>query len=748
MVNRSSRVFHLVFFLSVLFAGVMNAAAADSLTIIDARHYSNVFGEMRHYRVFLPPGYKAEGDKKYPVIYFMHGWSQRYFGSAVNRYAEYEQGDDNAGDNIANFVSRNEVIVVKSDGYNRGMDEEYYLRPYNIGPVETYRQFPIYFPELINHIDAAYRTRANRENRAISGLSMGGFMAFVIGGKYPHLFSAVGNFCGSAEFHIGPRDFPFEYRHLDMYKNYGAQRVRLHYGDRDFIRSYHEDLNRVWPQVMNDYSFRIYPGEHATTGLGDLFGFFVETFKNPPPHPQKWDHIDVYPEFSVWDYLVKTDRSTSGVTALEKVDKRGFRCAVREFLPDGRLLADVSVRVITPPVYEKNQPYIINDTDLRTRKVSQRTILSDDQGRLTITLTGSLHEIGINKRSDKPNLTVAAVAVDNMGWAVHGEEVNISVKLINKGQSPAKNIRARLTAVSPNVSVSKAESAVAGIGINETGSGIPFSFRSGADSAQMVKFKLTIQDGSRNEWTDFFELPIRRALPEIKDIEIADGRVLTVVKGADDMETGVVGRGNGDGIANPGESIVILVKDQNKYWRTELISADSYVDPHGAPVRKSDDWGVFDNVGSSAKYSVPLLSSDIPEGHKIDFFAEYMFPGKMPEHTVKQGKVSITVTGKDQTPPVVGEIRVSGDNIIHARVYDGSAIRSVTATFIFIDRSNRSFTLTLKDDGKDGDDVAGDQVFSKTVPGQPFGFYRVVIAATDAYGNNVLEEVPGKFLLR
>ena len=56
------------------------------------------------------------------------------------------RGDQNKGDNIAKFVSTHDVIVVKSDGYNRSPGEKYYLRPYNIGPVETHRQFPIYYP--------------------------------------------------------------------------------------------------------------------------------------------------------------------------------------------------------------------------------------------------------------------------------------------------------------------------------------------------------------------------------------------------------------------------------------------------------------------------------------------------------------------------------------------------------------------------------------------------------------------------
>ena len=135
------------FFLMLMFAVDINAQNADSVTIIDSRHYSNVFGEIRNYRIFLPPGYFDSPQKKYPVIYFLHGWSQRYFGDGGQKFDEFDKGVDSKGDNIANFVSTHEVIVVKSDGYNRGPDEKYNLRPYNIDPVETFRQFPI--PSLL-----------------------------------------------------------------------------------------------------------------------------------------------------------------------------------------------------------------------------------------------------------------------------------------------------------------------------------------------------------------------------------------------------------------------------------------------------------------------------------------------------------------------------------------------------------------------------------------------------------------------
>jgi hypothetical protein len=43
--------------------------------------------------------------------------------------------------------------------------------------------------------------------------------------------------------------------------------------------------------------------------------------------------------------------------------------------------------------------------------------------------------------------------------------------------------------------------------------------------------------------------------------------------------------------------------------------------------------------------------------------------------------------------------------------------------------------------------AAGDNVFSKKIPEQKFGSYRVIMEATDSFGNETTEEVPGSFLL-
>jgi len=731
----------------LLFSFYTRAQHADSVTIIDSRHYSNVFGEIRNYRIFLPPGYFDNPQKKYPVIYFLHGWSQRYFGDGGQKFDEFDKGGDNKGDNIANFVSTHPVIVVKSDGYNRVPGEQYYLRPYNIDPVETFRQFPLYYPELIDYIDTHYRTLADREHRAISGLSMGGFMTFWIGGKYPQLFSGAGNFCGSAEFIVGPRNFPVEYRHLDMYKNYAGMNLRLNYGDKDFIRSYHQDLNRIWPLVMDNYQYKIYDAEHSTCGLGEMFGFLFNTFKNPPARPLRWDHIDVYPEFSVWNYKVSSDRNVPGFTILENVDKRGFKCAVREFLPNGEILPFVHLSITTPALYEKNQEYVINDVENNGFKSLSKMVRSDNSGRLVIPLNGSMHEIGINKKDDKANICIAAVDIENMSWATNGKDVSLSIKILNKGMSMAKKIVAKLSATRKSANIIKGQSEFGSIGVNEIKTcQTPFSFRVQADSIEIAKFKLTLKDEHNNEWVDFFELPLKKNLPGIKDFEIADGKIFTVAKGGVDSETILLGRGNADGIANPGESIVLLVKDQNKYRRTTLFSSDQFINPFGINVRQSDDWTDFDHVGASAKYNVSLIGSNCPENHNIDFFAEYWLPD-YPLHIIKQGVIKIKVQGRDTSPPQMGWVDIPGDNIIHVKVYDGSKIQSVKARLILKENPGKSFEVELKDDGLAEDSAGGDRVFSKKIPEQKFGFYRVVVEAIDSFGNKMIEEAPGEFLL-
>ncbi len=102
--------------------------AGSQAQILDLKHYSTVFGEGRNFRVFLPPDYERAGGKRYPVIYFFHGWHERYNRADTG----YDSRDEYGGDTIAAFVGGHDVIVVKWDGYNPRTPGEDYPRPYNI----------------------------------------------------------------------------------------------------------------------------------------------------------------------------------------------------------------------------------------------------------------------------------------------------------------------------------------------------------------------------------------------------------------------------------------------------------------------------------------------------------------------------------------------------------------------------------------------------------------------------------------
>jgi S-formylglutathione hydrolase FrmB len=722
-----------ILLLTVCMIFLLSKSVAQQVTITDSRHYSNVFGEIRNFRVFLPPGY-GTSDKRYPVIYFFHGWGQRYFGEGSEEYAGYDSGDQNKGDNIANFVSRNDVIVVKADGYNRRPDEEYYRRPYNVLPVETYRQFPIYFPELVQHIDNQYRTLANRQNRAVSGLSMGGFMTFFLAAKYPHMVSSAGSFCGAPEFTIGPYDFPVEYKHMDMYKNLQGINVRLHYGDKDFIRSYHNDMNRTWPQLMDNYAYAVYDAEHSTCGLGDMFRSIMQTFQKPVPMPSQWHHTEVYPEFEVWDYRISTDRTVPGFTVLENVDKRGFKIAVREFVPDGQLIQQTDVHVTTAPLYEKNQQYTINDFDQFSGKATQSIVTSDQQGRLQIKVNGSLHHIGINKKTDKAEVAIAKYDLHETGWAAHGKENKISLALLNKGMAEAKNVSATVTLFRKNGELTNNTIQFGNINVNQQKTGnTPFIFRLRGDSVDIVKFRVDIQEGG-SRWTQFIDVPVKPAAGPFKEIVIADGRSLSVVSSGIDVETTTLGKGNGDGVANPGESIVVLVKDSGKLWRTNLAFSDKYINPGGVTRRRSDWWTDMDHVGASAKYDELLIVSDCPQDHSVELFGEY-WTAEYPMHHLKTGTLKLNITGKDQTPPSIEHVQFRGDNTIEAKIIDGGNIKKVDARLNLQYELNNHFTIELKDDGRNGDRAAGDRVYSVKIPDKKFTVYRVIVSAVDDSGN-------------
>jgi enterochelin esterase-like enzyme len=124
------------------------------------------------YRVYLPPCYAADKGARYPVLYLLHG--QTYTEDQWIRLGAVKNADRLiASRQVVPFL-----IVLPYDKSWRQPDED------NFGKALV--------EELIPAIDAAYRTRPERQFRAIGGLSRGGAWAIHLGlTDYP-LFGAIG----------------------------------------------------------------------------------------------------------------------------------------------------------------------------------------------------------------------------------------------------------------------------------------------------------------------------------------------------------------------------------------------------------------------------------------------------------------------------------------------------------------------------------------------------------------------------
>lgn len=126
------------------------------------------------YLIYLPPSYEQNIFKRFPVIYWLHGGfgSARQGAWAVQKYDAAIK---------ANAMPEAIIVLVQALPVGWYVDSKDGKLP-----IEQ-----VIVKNLIPHIDAAYRTIAQKKGRGIEGHSMGGFGALHLGLKFPNLFGAI-----------------------------------------------------------------------------------------------------------------------------------------------------------------------------------------------------------------------------------------------------------------------------------------------------------------------------------------------------------------------------------------------------------------------------------------------------------------------------------------------------------------------------------------------------------------------------
>jgi len=273
-------------------------APAPGQTLEGLKMASAVLGRDVNYAIYLPPDYAASG-RRYPVVYLLHGYTDDE--SAWIQWGEVAATADQA---IADRQIPPMIIVMPDGGVTWYVNDVAGQAPYE----------DMFFREFIPFIDATYRTRPERENRGIAGLSMGGWGTLTYILRHPDVFEAGAAFSAAmwteadmaamtADHYdkmfaplFGPRPAggaaaPEAFKKLNPLtlaavlpdESLKKARYYLDCGDDDFLVEANMALHAVLLKRKIPHEFRVRDGSHTwsywRTGIADGLAFIGQSFR-------------------------------------------------------------------------------------------------------------------------------------------------------------------------------------------------------------------------------------------------------------------------------------------------------------------------------------------------------------------------------------------------------------------------------------------------------------------------------------
>lgn len=147
----------------------------SGVTVEQRRFFSASLQRDMPYVVVLPTGYK-NSQQRYPVLYLLHGW----------------QGDETNWVKLTHLVedaAAYPFIIVTPRAEN-----SWYVN----SATQPSNRFQDYIlQDLVSDVEAHYRTMASAQERAVAGLSMGGYGALLFALKRPHMFAVAASISGA-----------------------------------------------------------------------------------------------------------------------------------------------------------------------------------------------------------------------------------------------------------------------------------------------------------------------------------------------------------------------------------------------------------------------------------------------------------------------------------------------------------------------------------------------------------------------
>ena len=253
-----------------------------------ATFYSKVASVMVGYYYYLPPSYEADKEKRYPVVYWLHGLG----GSPASANPVVSALDVG----IKAGTAPEMILISCTDPTKRSMWTD--SKDGRV-PVES-----VVVQELIPHVDATLRTTATCTGRAIEGYSMGGYGAAYLGFKYPDVFGAVSIlagalhspdslnarrnqifqtvFGGDAEYAGARSPWNLVRQNADSIR--GRTFVRIHVGEKDGLREWNTQFHDLLDELKIEHTWNTIPnsthnpGQFFANWPGSLFEFYGTAF--------------------------------------------------------------------------------------------------------------------------------------------------------------------------------------------------------------------------------------------------------------------------------------------------------------------------------------------------------------------------------------------------------------------------------------------------------------------------------------
>jgi len=157
------------------------------ITKMDTKFKSTLLNQERRIIIYLPPSYNDSPQRRYPVLYLLHG-----YGGCNDKITEWEAwGLKDQAEAMIVSGKIQPMIIVQPDGFMDDCQPSYFFN-HQPGMTDGKPWGDYIWGEVVSYLDQTYRTLARRESRAIGGFSLGGQGALSLAFLHPNVFAAVG----------------------------------------------------------------------------------------------------------------------------------------------------------------------------------------------------------------------------------------------------------------------------------------------------------------------------------------------------------------------------------------------------------------------------------------------------------------------------------------------------------------------------------------------------------------------------